>query len=1352
MWCTVRFFGANGRACDVLESNISTSIQSLQGLDDAILSVHAFDRDKLKTVRTRDGPRKQRGYTSQMCVDVTCNPALADRIVIEAYKGRFVYGEQRNLHRGANHRKLKAQIIQDPRRAVLELMQKTVSLLPESIPTAWLVDVAKLVGVSFVEQLYDTPNQYLDHPGAVHVLQKCMDSPHYSMEATDATDATDATEKKWVVPPPMCAPPMAAPPLGVTQSFQALQAHGVPHIPGFAEVPGFAESTEVPESAAVLLNHLQATGTAALYLDTGDPVDTLLAFLAEHNIPITDRLGYTKGAFPTDVFYYVMRMVDGKAMWMAKTDVALGYSGDDFMRDPGLLRRLMPLNTSLVDAADFLCSDKAQEYVYLEDIHVRLCRNGTLRRFFSQGQVVLWKGDTPAWVVREVPLSDPQFAVHIQYSLALNRRMAKSASPQVFLVVERATKTILFCNREDFVSILGVPDRDFIEDTWLEPCYTVVQLGGGLRWIVTSVHHGSSKACISFRSIDRSTSEVPYDMCKQKSVDLASIERVLRAVHGEAMPRLVQFERDLHVFIAKNFATSLGCAASTNQREIWTLQGPGQDVWAERNLELVLGVCLKDLQADYANGIRASFLDKNESLRLAAQWEGIYQNVEDINWKTGRTIVVHAHHVSTKEAITFLVAMQLVRYKGSVAHLCHWLELAPRAQVAWTPQSIDKKHQQSVLLPKASLLRGATSHLPPFPAAASLNGGAITMSMVDEYLRQHVPFMCQVPIRFAMEPNLICIAATGHSKILGYEDEKVMGTCILETVSFQDQTRLAMMVRTWFNAHINGTAFPMLHMVPVQRVHGVTGRDVPIVASGVLVNRLPDGDPMIIVGERPASLEYFQEAATHAAYWYASDDLSWIIGADDRLLYVTPQVETVLGMSSEELLNVYETTLLDPGDKAKLKKAIEACRTTGQDQAVDGMLTRYAKLPGGKVEPVRVRSCVRPYQGDVVRLVETLVPELREPDSPPLIVATKTWEDLFGEASVYKNPDPITEALAIYHHESIHHLRRWEDLETFVYRHYPNTLGRRPWNHPDDVWFLEDFQGYLLHCSANVSEVLGATRDELREGRRNGKMNLIFESDASAENVLSEWESYFSVERVREKSFQTAFWIKMPLVHATTRELKTTNGVVQVVLFGAQYVLLGRFFNEGTTNSDYKLSSEVVTAIVNAIPCLKPPLPPILWTNDDGAGVESYIQQHLPIEMKSAPICFVFKDGECMYSRGQKEILGYDDATRFHRIVHTVLLDDQVALQELHKKWISGILGGVTTSSLLRGFAVKRIHKVTGALIQMLSSAALIQIKGDRGEEEREGADGEAPFCFIVTETPVTYDAPINHQRWDPID
>ena len=182
-------------------------------------------------------------------------------------------------------------------------------------------------------------------------------------------------------------------------------------------------------------------------------------------------------------------------------------------------------------------------------------------------------------------------------------------------------------------------------------------------------------------------------------------------------------------------------------------------------------------------------------------------------------------------------------------------------------------------------------------------------------------------------------------------------------------------------------------------------------------------------------------------------------------------------MSSEELVNVYETTLLDPGEKAKLKKAIEACRATGQDQAVDGMLTRYAKLPGGKVEPVRVRSCVRPYQGDVVRLTETLAPELTEPDSPPRALATKSWGDLFGENSVYKNPDPITEALADNHYTSIHTLPSWEDLETFVYRHYASTLGARPFNHPDDVWFLEDFRRNLLRCSANVPEVLGMTPD-----------------------------------------------------------------------------------------------------------------------------------------------------------------------------------------------------------------------------------------------------------------------------------
>ena len=61
MWCTVRFFGANGRAYDVLESNISISIDSLIEPNDAVLSVHAFDRDKLKTVRLRDAPRRKGG-------------------------------------------------------------------------------------------------------------------------------------------------------------------------------------------------------------------------------------------------------------------------------------------------------------------------------------------------------------------------------------------------------------------------------------------------------------------------------------------------------------------------------------------------------------------------------------------------------------------------------------------------------------------------------------------------------------------------------------------------------------------------------------------------------------------------------------------------------------------------------------------------------------------------------------------------------------------------------------------------------------------------------------------------------------------------------------------------------------------------------------------------------------------------------------------------------------------------------------------------------------------------------------------------------------------------------------------
>ena len=97
--------------------------------------------------------------------------------------------------------------------------------------------------------------------------------------------------------------------------------------------------------------------------------------------------------------------------------------------------------------------------------------------------------------------------------------------------------------------------------------------------------------------------------------------------------------------------------------------------------------------------------------------------------------------------------------------------------------------------------------------------------------------------------------------------------------------------------------------------------------------------------------------------------------------------------------------------------------------------------------------------------------------------------------------------------------------------------------------------------------------------------------------------------------------------------------------------------------------------------------------------------------------------------------------------MHTVFLDDQIAMRKLHADWIKGILEK-TAPLLLQGFPVKRVHKTTGARIQMMFSAALVQIEAGEGAEEgrREGREEGAPFCFIVTETPVTYDALINHQ------
>ena len=55
-----------------------------------------------------------------------------------------------------------------------------------------------------------------------------------------------------------------------------------------------------------LIERLRSTGTPELRPDPKDPADTLLAFLVEQDIPITDRLGYTKGPFPTNVHYFVL--------------------------------------------------------------------------------------------------------------------------------------------------------------------------------------------------------------------------------------------------------------------------------------------------------------------------------------------------------------------------------------------------------------------------------------------------------------------------------------------------------------------------------------------------------------------------------------------------------------------------------------------------------------------------------------------------------------------------------------------------------------------------------------------------------------------------------------------------------------------------------------------------------------------------------------------------------------------------------------------------------------------------------------------------------------------------------------
>ena len=143
-----------------------------------------------------------------------------------------------------------------------------------------------------------------------------------------------------------------------------------------------------------------------------------------------------------------------------------------------------------------------------------------------------------------------------------------------------------------------------------------------------------------------------------------------------------------------------------------------------------------------------------------------------------------------------------------------------------------------------------------------------------------------------------------------------------------------------------------------------------------------------------------------------------------------------------------------------------------------------------------------------------------------------------------------------------------------------------------------------------------------------------------------------------------------------------------------------------------------------------------------------------------------------------------------------IFLDDQIELRKWHQEWIAGMLQGKPSSSILQGFPVKLIHKKTGARMQMISSVAFVRVNKASAEfnaeatskaknEAKNEASAEATskakkitatseakeataeatseakeatveatfeeirnssFCFIVTSTPVTFDALINHQ------
>ena len=238
-------------------------------------------------------------------------------------------------------------------------------------------------------------------------------------------------------------------------------------------------------------------------------------------------------------------------------------------------------------------------------------------------------------------------------------------------------------------------------------------------------------------------------------------------------------------------------------------------------------------------------------------------------------------------------------------------------------------------------------------------------------------------------------------------------------------------------------------------------------------------------------------------------------------------------------------------------------------------------------------------------------------------------------------------------------------------------------------------------------------------------MDRIFPDSSVCAGVCAEWERNFSVERIQESSFQPGWSMAMPLVHATTRELRSTHAIVQIVTYGIGYATLSRCFHEAA------LPPLSLTA--SAAPP-KSTLPPLKLGEDKDWGKALKAYGGLPTDMKAAPICFLLTlDETCLWSRGQLETLGHDDdALVGTNMLHTVFLEDQIAIRQMTGEWMQGLSQDSqgTAPSVLRNRPVKRLRKDTGARIQMLSAAAFLNVESTLCGEV-------PPAVVVVAETPL---------------